>query len=236
MRPRKCAGPHFRAEPLAVLPADTTAAVAAQYDPHPYRKQAGKQVKEPPVHRFDVETLTAGRWRNGGGATREVVSRPAGTEEFGWRASVADIDRDGPFSAFPGVDRTFTLLAGDGVRLACPAFDRLLARVGEPFAFSGEHAPDAQLPAGACRVLNIMVRRGRWTAHVHRVADPVESPLGHAGVLYVLRGRWQAGTDRRVLTSGQGLWWDSADNAPTGAVGPLSPDAAALWADVAPVR
>ncbi|MFD7326257.1 HutD family protein [Streptomyces sp. NPDC059875] len=187
------------------------------------------------MHRFDVETLTAGRWRNGGGVTREIASWPAGTEEFGWRASVADIERDGPFSAFPGVDRTLTLLAGDGVRLACPGvFDRLLARVGEPFAFSGDLVLAAELPGGACRVLNIMVRRGGWTARVEAVTGPVVVPAGHAGVLYVLHGRWQAGADGDGLASGQGVWWDGNDNASGGAVVPLSPDAAALWADVAP--
>ncbi|MFD9030797.1 HutD family protein [Streptomyces sp. NPDC059567] len=187
------------------------------------------------MHRFDVETLTAGQWRNGGGATREIASWPAGSEEFGWRASVADIDRDGPFSAFPGVDRTLTLLAGDGVRLTCPGvFNRLLTRAGEPFAFSGDHPLAAELPGGACRVLNIMVRRDRWSAQVDQVTGPLVLPLGHAGVLYVLRGRWQASTDSRVLASGQGVWWEEDGNASGQAVTPLSPDATALWADIAP--
>ncbi|MEU4269452.1 HutD family protein [Streptomyces sp. NPDC026092] len=188
------------------------------------------------MHRFDVETLTAGRWRNGGGATREIAAWPAGTEEFGWRASVADIDGDGPFSTFPSVDRTLTLLAGDGVRLICPGvFDRLLSRAGEPFAFSGDDALTAELPGGACRVLNIMVRRGRWTIRVDQVTGPVVPPAGHAGVLYVRHGHWRMSTDGSVLTAGQGLWWDRDDNAPGGAATPLSPDAAALWADIAPV-
>ncbi|MEX0167821.1 HutD family protein [Streptomyces sp. LMG1-1-1.1] len=189
------------------------------------------------MHPFDVETLTAGRWRNGGGATREIASRPTGTEGFAWRASVADIDRDGPFSAFPGVDRTLTLLAGDAVRLTSPgAFDRLLDRAGEPFAFSGDLALSAELPGGACRVLNIMVRRGSRTARVDRVTAPVVPAAGHAGVLYVLGGHWQAGADGPVMAAGQGVWWDGDDEAPGRAVAPLSPDAAALWADVAPVR
>ncbi|WP_329619198.1 HutD family protein [Streptomyces sp. NBC_01255] len=187
------------------------------------------------MHHFDVETLTAGRWRNDGGATRQIVSWPVGSEEFGWRASVADIDRDGPFSAFPGVDRTLTLLAGDGVRLACPGvFDRLLDRAGEPFAFSGDLELAAELPGGSCRVLNIMVRRGRWAARVERVTGEVAPPAGHAGVLYVLGGRWQAGPDGRALTSGQGVWWDEDAGVPGGAATPLSPDATALWADVMP--
>ncbi|WP_338492017.1 HutD family protein [Streptomyces sp. SJL17-4] len=188
------------------------------------------------MHPFDVESLTAGRWRNGGGATREIVSWPAGGGEFGWRASVADIDRDGPFSAFPGVDRTLTLLAGDGVRLASPGvFDRLLSRPGEPLGFSGDLALAAELPGGACRVLNIMVRRGRWTARVDRVAGPVVPPGGHAGVFYVLRGTWRVGPEGRIAADGQGVWWGEGDDAAGRAVSPLSADAVALWADLVPV-
>ncbi|MET9378757.1 HutD family protein [Streptomyces sp. NPDC002992] len=188
------------------------------------------------MHPFDVETLTAGRWRNGGGATREIVSWPVGAEEFQWRASVADIDRDGPFSAFPGVDRTFTLLAGDGVRLTAPgAFDRT-ARAGEPLGFSGDLALTAELRGGACRVLNVMVRRDRWAARVDRITGPVVLPSGHAGVFHVLRGRWRTGAEGRPLAAGQGAWWDENDVAPGRAVTPLSPGAVALWADVAPMR
>ncbi|MEU9865551.1 HutD family protein [Streptomyces sp. NPDC047971] len=193
------------------------------------------------MHRFDTASLTAGRWRNGGGTTREIVSGPAGAGEFGWRASVADIDRDGPFSAFAGVDRTLTLLAGDGVRLACPGvFDRLLTRVGEPFAFSGDHQAAATLPGGACRVLNIMVRRGRWTARVEQVTGPLVPSPGHAGVLYVLRGQWHAGEagggggGGGVMTHGQGVWWAQDDHTPGQVPAPLSPDATALWADITP--
>ncbi|MER5207754.1 HutD family protein [Streptomyces sp. NPDC002825] len=183
---------------------------------------------------FDVDELTVGRWRNGGGATREVVSWPVGDEEFQWRASVADIDRDGPFSAFPGVDRTFTLVAGEGVRLTAPGvFDRT-ARVGEPLGFAGELELSAELSGGACRVFNIMVRRGRRVARVERVTETVTPVGGHAGVFYVMRGQWQPGGGQGSLGAGQGLWWD--DDAPGRAVVPLSPDAVALWADVAPVR
>ncbi|MFE1381775.1 HutD family protein [Streptomyces sp. NPDC058740] len=194
-----------------------------------------------PMHPFDVETLTAGRWRNGGGATREVAVRPADTggDDFGWRASIADIDADGPFSAFPGVDRTLTLLAGDGVRLTCPGvFDQRLTGVGEPFAFSGDLSLAAELPGGPCRVLNIMVRRGRWEARVKGVHGPVAPPSGHAGLLYVRHGRWQAGAGGRVLEPGQGVWWDGGGGGAApgeAAIVPLSPEAAALWADISPV-
>ncbi|MGW9510371.1 HutD/Ves family protein, partial [Embleya sp. NPDC055610] len=157
-----------------------------------------------PTHLFDIETLPVGPWRNGGGDTREIAcegSAGAGGDsaDFGWRASIATIAADGPFSPFPGVDRTITLLAGAGVRLiadgggapGAPPLDQRLDRPGVPFAFSGDLRLRARLlgDGGAVRVLNIMTRRGRWTADVRRIDAPVPLPAGHAGVLYLLSGR-----------------------------------------------
>ncbi|MEV6200666.1 HutD family protein [Streptomyces sp. NPDC051771] len=190
------------------------------------------------MHRFDVETLAAGRWRNGGGVTREIVSWPAGDADFAWRASVADIEADGPFSAFPGVDRTFTLLAGGGVRLTAPGgFDRT-ARREEPLGFPGDLELTTELaaepPGGACRVLNLMVRRGRWTVRVERVTGAVVPPDGHAGVLLVRHGLWRAGGEEHPLSADRGVWWGGDEGAGGAGIVPLSSGAVALWADLAP--
>jgi len=61
------------------------------------------------IARFDYAQLPVSRWRNGGGETREIISYPPGAAEFQWRATIATIDADGPFSPFPGVDRVITL-------------------------------------------------------------------------------------------------------------------------------
>jgi uncharacterized protein len=63
------------------------------------------------------------RWRNGLGWTREILQRriddaPASdAAPWDWRLSIAEIERDAAFSAFPGIDRELVLLAGNGVRL-----------------------------------------------------------------------------------------------------------------------
>src|SRR5512147_1621544 len=64
-------------------------------------------------------------WKNGGGRTTEIAAAPRGADlaGFTWRISVAELERDGPFSAFPGVDRTLVLLAGNGMRLTGPQCD-----------------------------------------------------------------------------------------------------------------
>src|ERR1700744_1316253 len=58
-------------------------------------------------------------WRNGGGVTYEVASSPPGADlaDFDWRISIADVETGGPFSAFPDVDRTITLLEGEWMAL-----------------------------------------------------------------------------------------------------------------------
>ena len=47
-------------------------------------------------------------WKNGGGSTTEIAIAPLGAtvDKFDWRISLATIANSGPFSVFPGVDRT----------------------------------------------------------------------------------------------------------------------------------
>jgi environmental stress-induced protein Ves len=106
-------------------------------------------------------------WKNGGGVTREVAAWPPGAslDGFDWRVSLADVAADGPFSAFPGVDRVLTVIDGDGLALEIEGRTVRL-EPGAPFAFPGEAAVVARLTAGPIRDLNVMVRRGAWTARV----------------------------------------------------------------------
>lgn len=66
---------------------------------------------------FSLQSLPVSRWRNGGGETREIIRFPPDAADFAWRASIATIACDGPFSTFNGVDRTITLLNGSPVLL-----------------------------------------------------------------------------------------------------------------------
>lgn len=98
-------------------------------------------------------------WKNGGGQTRELLTWPAGAA-WALRVSVADIRADGPFSAFPGIERWFTVLEGDGVLLRFGADRVLLGESSAPLQFDGSDAPGCTLPGGATRDLNLMVRQG----------------------------------------------------------------------------
>ncbi len=123
-------------------------------------------------------------WKNGGGHTSEIAAHPpkAGMDAFAWRVSVAEIARDGPFSAFPGVDRTLVLLSGNGMRLAAGGETIELHARHEPVTFAGEAAIDCVLTGGPTRDFNLMVRRDRATGSVvvvreHAIALPQASAL-----------------------------------------------------------
>lgn len=130
-------------------------------------------------------SLVASPWKNGGGVTREIAAYyPEGTslgaalDAFVWRVSVADVGAAGPFSCFPGIDRTLVLLSGAGMTLAeaggaRQVLDTPLARAD----FAGETAVDATLHDGATRDFNLMTRRSAvrgalsvWRAGRHRAA------------------------------------------------------------------
>lgn len=49
---------------------------------------------------FQLSTLPVTPWKNGGGETREIICVPAPDAPFLWRASIATLQADGPFSPF----------------------------------------------------------------------------------------------------------------------------------------
>lgn len=109
-------------------------------------------------------------WKNGGGETTEIAVSPptAGLDDFDWRISMALVKGDGPFSIFPGIDRTLSILEGNGMRLTIDGarFDLKLASA--PLPFAGDVTTDAVLLDGAITDLNVMTRRGAYRHQVQR--------------------------------------------------------------------
>lgn len=106
-------------------------------------------------------------WKNGRGATTELVIFPAHADlksvPFDWRISMADVVEDGDFSPFPGYDRTLIVVRGQGLELS---FDGAAApaRIGGPgngAAFSGDWRTHGRLLDGPVRDFNIMSARSR---------------------------------------------------------------------------
>lgn len=96
-------------------------------------------------------------WRNGGGQTRELLAWPPGGD-WSLRISLADIGSDGPFSAYPGITRWFTVVQGQGVELRFGEQTVTLGAGSGPVRFDGAAAPGCTLIDGPTRDLNLMLR------------------------------------------------------------------------------
>jgi len=121
--------------------------------------------------RIDSHDCRPVAWLNGGGLTRELARGPGATAQadFGWRLSLADIERDGPFSSMAGCDRSFALVEG-AVSLEFNEGRLALDARSDPVQFAGEAAPMAELRGDSiCRAFNLILARGRWTGRMRRV-------------------------------------------------------------------
>lgn len=124
-------------------------------------------------------------WANGGGTTRELARADDGS----WRVSLADVDRDGPFSAFPGQDRLLTVVDGPVLGLEVDGATHVV-EPQRPFAFSGDASVVATVPEGPVRVLNVIVERGVVSPYVTilELGRTSTLPLADDQAAYVLKG------------------------------------------------
>ncbi len=112
-------------------------------------------------------------WKNGGGVTRDVIVSPAGAtlESFDWRVSIAEIASDGPFSAFPGIDRQLAVLRGKVALTVEGSAPVTLDPAAPALAFPGEATVESKLVDGPSMDLNVMTRRGRYSSRLSRVSS-----------------------------------------------------------------
>lgn len=111
-------------------------------------------------------------WKNGGGETVEIAVSPdnAGLAGFDWRVSMATVATDGPFSIFPGIDRTLVILDGSGMVLDIEGSTPvLLTTASDPLAFPADIPVAARLEDGAITDLNVMTRRDGLTHRLVRI-------------------------------------------------------------------
>ncbi|OBU69848.1 hypothetical protein A9K58_04025 [Stenotrophomonas maltophilia] len=153
------------------------------------------------------------RWRNGLGWTREILRLPAQGDDWALRLSVAEIEQDAAFSAFPGVERELVLLRGNGVRLRFE--DGRVAEVLPPHGrvrFAGEETLHGELVDGTTHDFNLMWKRGLLQAELlHR---PLVGSMfffcepGVAWALHLLAGHADFGADSTLpaLQAGDTAW------------------------------
>lgn len=151
-------------------------------------------------------------WRNGGGQTRELLVWPP-KGEWQLRISRADIAADGPFSAFPGVQRWFAVLQGAGVELALPMPQTL--RAGDaPLEFDGAAAPDCSLLDGPTQDLNLMARQGQGCMQAVVAGQAWLSTRAQRGLYATGAGTWSDGACLIHISAHTLLWHDTPDSAP----------------------
>jgi len=115
------------------------------------------------------------RWKNGTGWTREIVRTPD-RADWDWRLSIAEIEQDGPFSSYPGIDRELVLIRGNGLRLRFDEDEvRELLPPHDRIRFAGESIVHGELIDGPTHDFNLMWRRDAIEAELlHR---PLVGPM-----------------------------------------------------------
>jgi uncharacterized protein len=120
-----------------------------------------KAKHEPAARVVNFETYRNMPWRNGKGFTLEIAREPAAGADFAWRLSLADIDRDGEFSAYPGYRRALVLIGGNALKLTFQGHGSCFLHGGRrAVRFEGEWKTRCALAQGPCTDLSLIVRRG----------------------------------------------------------------------------
>jgi uncharacterized protein len=133
-------------------------------------------------------------WKNGGGVTVEIAIHPPGAslEAFDWRVSMASVIEDGPFSRFADIDRTLSILSGEGLELFVAGDAPVILTMDSvPHGFAADADTLARLIDGPVTDFNVMTRRGRCRHSVQCVAagsKDVALPEGYTLLAYCCEG------------------------------------------------
>lgn len=134
-------------------------------------------------------------WKNGGGSTTEIAIELEGaslSDPFAWRVSSARVEASGPFSGFPGYERSLVLLEGAGLLLDIKGKKRQrLKNIREPVVFTGDDSVDATLIQGPCVDFGVISdpRRVRSAVEVFTLGlEATPLALAPTTVLFAPRG------------------------------------------------
>jgi hypothetical protein len=147
-------------------------------------------------------------WKNGSGTTCELLRlpHPQRPDDFALRISIATVSQGGPFSHFPGIDRTLMLLEGEGMALQFGDGRRVtLADPLAPIDFLGEDSVDCTLLDGPLRDFNVMASRDAGQATTRVIHAPSGEPMTLDGATeswaYLVNGQWQS--EGLAVTAGE---------------------------------
>lgn len=175
----------------------------------------------PELRRLTAADARRVRWKNGRGVTEELALWPPGASfergDFDWRIARAGVSEAGPFSEFPGFERTLVVVEGEGLLLRHGAASPVSVRPLQPHVFSGDGITQAELFGGPVTDVNLLARRAcvRSRVSVLRVSSAHEEELlrSHAFV-HVLEGALAAragDAEAHQLAARESLWVIDAD-------------------------
>lgn len=168
-----------------------------------------------PITHLGIEDYRVMPWKNGGGSTTELAIYPAQStmnDPFHWRVSLAQLNGSGPFSSFPGYDRSIVLLSGHPMQLIHKNGDHELKQLQPlvPYLFPGEWTTEGQLE-GRAEDFNLMLRREAVSGsleclHVN-ATGPLTAQLAKTTFLWVFRGEvlWESQMQQKPLVTGDSL-------------------------------
>jgi uncharacterized protein len=150
-----------------------------------------------------MSELKSSPWKNGGGITREIASFRVGGA-LAWRLSMADVDRDGPFSQFEGLTRVLTVIEGSGMDLI-GAGKSWEALYGSPVRFDGAKSVESKLRDGPVRDLNLMFNPAFCDGAVTLKEGPhnqvLRADANLTWAVFGLRGAGQIGKTNRLFAN-----------------------------------
>jgi uncharacterized protein len=168
-------------------------------------------VRTPPRW-ITLSSVPATPWRNGKGVTRELIAWPD-AQDWRLRFSIADIENDGPFSAWPDVTREFCVLDGAGVVLRWADGRKVRLVPGTaPLRFDGGDPPWAQLIEGSTRDLNLMTRGGVDASLEANDGHPRSRPWG---CFAAEAGRIEVDGEALDVAAMTLVWFDDAPTSAT---------------------
>lgn len=139
--------------------------------------------------KLPVEALKILPWKNGGGVTTEIAAGPprSDDQDWSWRVSIADVPATGPFSRFPGIDRTIAVIEGDGMDLRFEDGRMVPLEPNQPIDFAGDVAVDGILRTDPIRDFNVMTDRRHFSAvlKIGIGGDDVPCKIAKGGVLLI---------------------------------------------------
>jgi uncharacterized protein len=142
-------------------PAALPDAVRRRYDG---RKEISLKPASLSITTLEASHYEVQRWKNGQGETREIARDPG--EPFAWRLSSALVSQSGPFSNFPGYDRSLTVLSGGPMALSHDGKPPRTLATHSPYQFRGEAATTAALSA-PCEDFNLFTLREKMKGSVY---------------------------------------------------------------------